>query len=53
MEDYNNNSSSRSSSERPTSRRGGGMNQTGMFNAYNDSSSPSPIGILRPGTAMK
>ncbi|XP_039436374.1 intraflagellar transport protein 74 homolog [Culex pipiens pallens] len=53
MEDYNNNSSSRSSSERPTSRRGGGMRETGMFNAYNDSSSPSPIGILRPGTAMK
>uniref|UniRef100_A0A8D8PFU9 Intraflagellar transport protein 74 homolog n=2 Tax=Culex pipiens TaxID=7175 RepID=A0A8D8PFU9_CULPI len=53
MEDYNNNSSSRSSSERPTSRRGGEMRETGMFNAYNDSSSPSPIGILRPGTAMK
>lgn len=55
MEDFNNNSSSRSSSERPTSRRGGGMSTGagGIFNSFNDSSSPSPIGILRPGTAMK
>ncbi|XP_065077993.1 intraflagellar transport protein 74 homolog [Ochlerotatus camptorhynchus] len=53
MEDFNNNSSSRSSSERPTSRRGGGLGTGGIFSSYNDSSSPSPIGILRPGTAMK
>ncbi|XP_053685991.1 intraflagellar transport protein 74 homolog [Sabethes cyaneus] len=53
MEDFNNNSSSRSSSERPTSRRGGGIGSTGAFSSFNDSASPSPIGILRPGTAMK
>ncbi|XP_058461923.1 intraflagellar transport protein 74 homolog [Malaya genurostris] len=53
MEDFNNNSSSRSSSERPTSRRGGTVGASGIQNTFNDSSSPSPIGILRPGTAMK
>ncbi|XP_055536031.1 intraflagellar transport protein 74 homolog isoform X1 [Wyeomyia smithii] len=50
MEDFNNNSSSRSSAERPASRRGG---TNGVFNLFNDSASPSPIGIMRPGTAMK
>ncbi|XP_058835728.1 intraflagellar transport protein 74 homolog [Topomyia yanbarensis] len=53
MEDFNNNSSSRSSSERPTSRRGGGIGPAGIYSSFNDSSTPSPIGILRPGTAMK
>ncbi|XP_055591662.1 intraflagellar transport protein 74 homolog [Uranotaenia lowii] len=53
MEDFNNISSSRSSSERPQSRRGGGMGTGSVFNTFNDSASPSPIGILRPGTAVK
>uniref|UniRef100_A0AAG5DF11 Intraflagellar transport 74 n=1 Tax=Anopheles atroparvus TaxID=41427 RepID=A0AAG5DF11_ANOAO len=46
MDDINNNSS-----ERPTSRRG--ISTSSYFGTMNDSATPSPVAILRPGTAIK
>uniref|UniRef100_A0A182WAT4 Intraflagellar transport 74 n=1 Tax=Anopheles minimus TaxID=112268 RepID=A0A182WAT4_9DIPT len=54
MEDINNNSSARSYPDRPASRRGLGPsnNLLSSTNSAN-SASPSPVAIIRPGTAMK
>ncbi|XP_040157136.1 LOW QUALITY PROTEIN: intraflagellar transport protein 74 homolog [Anopheles arabiensis] len=54
MEDVNNNSSARSYSDRPASRRGlGPTNNLFASNNTTTSATPSPVAIIRPGTALK
>ncbi|XP_041772722.1 intraflagellar transport protein 74 homolog isoform X1 [Anopheles merus] len=54
MEDVKNNSSARSYSDRPASRRGLGPTNN-LFASINTTTSatPSPVAIIRPGTALK
>uniref|UniRef100_A0A182YI62 Uncharacterized protein n=1 Tax=Anopheles stephensi TaxID=30069 RepID=A0A182YI62_ANOST len=54
MEDVNNNSSARSYPDRPASRRGlGSSANLRASNNSGNSATPSPVAIIRPGTAMK
>ncbi|XP_050076194.1 intraflagellar transport protein 74 homolog [Anopheles maculipalpis] len=54
MEDINNNSSARSYPDRPASRRGLGASANLLAsNNSATSATPSPVAIIRPGTAMK
>ncbi|XP_049292704.1 intraflagellar transport protein 74 homolog [Anopheles funestus] len=54
MEDVNNNSSVRSYPDRPASRRGLGPSTNLLASANSaTSTTPSPVAIIRPGTAMK
>ncbi|XP_053665018.1 intraflagellar transport protein 74 homolog [Anopheles marshallii] len=54
MEDVNNNSSARSYPDRPASRRGLGPTNNLLASANSaNSATPSPVAVIRPGTAMK